>query len=72
MSIHIRGLEIMNEISEVLKDARSAARKYRKLTGKSFGITSEFAELSAVQILCLELVRSLQSGSIQARKSKFK
>ena len=52
----------MNEIAEVLADAKSLAKKYRKLTGKPLGITGEVAEFSAAQILGLELAEARQSG----------
>jgi len=52
----------MNEIAEVLADAKALARKYRKLTGKPLGITGEVAEFSAKQILGLELAEARQCG----------
>lgn len=52
----------MNDIAEVLADAKALARKYRKLTGKPLGITGEVAEFSAAQILGLELAEARQSG----------
>ena len=52
----------MNEISEILSEAKSLAKKYRKLTGKPLGITGEVAEFSAAQILGLELAEARQSG----------
>lgn len=52
----------MNEIAEVLADAKALAIKYRKLTGKPLGITGEVAEFSAAQILGLELAEARQSG----------
>jgi hypothetical protein len=52
----------MNELAEVLADAKSLARKYRKLIGKPLGITGEVAEFSAAQILGLELAEARQSG----------
>lgn len=50
----------MNEIDEVLADAKALAKKYRKLTGKPLGITGEVAEFSAAQILGLELAGARQ------------
>jgi hypothetical protein len=58
----------MNEIAEVLADAKSLARKYRKLTGKPLGITGEVAEFSAAQILGLVLAEARQSGYDAIRK----
>src|SRR3989337_495333 len=52
----------MNEIAEVLADAKALERKYRKLTGKPLGITGEVAEFSAKQILGLELAEARQCG----------
>ena len=52
----------MNDIADVLADAKALARKYRKLTGKPLGITGEVAEFSAAQILGLELAAARQSG----------
>jgi hypothetical protein len=52
----------MNEIAEILTDAKALARKYRKLTGKPLGITGEVAEFSAAQVLDLELAEARQSG----------
>src|SRR3989344_2008494 len=62
----------MNEIAEVLADAKSLARKYRKLTGKPLGITGEVAEFSAAQILGLELAEARQSGYDAIRKENGK
>ena len=58
----------MNEIAEILADAKSLAKKYRKLTGKPLGITGEVAEFSAAQILGLELAEVRQSGYDAIRK----
>ena len=52
----------MNEIAEVLADAKTLSKKYRKLTGKPLGITGEVAEFSAAQLLGLELAEARQSG----------
>ncbi|MHB1174572.1 MAG: DUF6998 domain-containing protein [Sulfuriferula sp.] len=52
----------MDEIAEILSEAKALARKYRKLTGKPLGITGEIAEFSAAQILGLELAIARQSG----------
>jgi hypothetical protein len=62
----------MNEIADVLADAKSLARKYRKLTGKPLGITGEVAEFSATQILGLELAEARQSGYDATRKENGK
>ena len=39
----------MNEIEEILGEAKTLAKKYRKLTGKPLGITGEVAEVSAAK-----------------------
>jgi hypothetical protein len=52
----------MNEIAELLADAKALAKKYRKLTGKPLGITGEVAEFAAAQILGLELAEARQAG----------
>jgi hypothetical protein len=62
----------MNEIAQVLADAKSLARKYRKLTGKPLGITGEVAEFSAAQILGLDLAEARQSGYDAIRKENGK
>lgn len=62
----------MNEIAEVLADAKSLAKKYRKLTGKPLGITGEIAEFSAAQILGLKLAEARQSGYDAIRKENGK
>ena len=55
-------LKKMNEIAEILSEAKSLAKKYRMLTGKPLGITGEVGEFSAAQILGLELAEARQSG----------
>lgn len=62
----------MNEIAEVLDEAKALAKKYRKLTGKPLGITGEVAEFSASQILGLELVEARQSGYDAILKRKHR
>lgn len=62
----------MNNIAEILADAKSLAKRYRKLTGKPLGITGEVAEFSAAQILGLELAEARQSGYDAVRKENGK
>jgi hypothetical protein len=62
----------MNEIAEILNEAKSLAKKYRKLTGKPLGITGEVAEFSAAQILGLELAEARQSGYDAIRRKDAK
>ncbi|MDA0928355.1 MAG: hypothetical protein O2861_09755 [Proteobacteria bacterium] len=52
----------MSEIEEILSEAKSLAKKYKKLTGKPLGITGEIAEFVAAQCLGLELAEARQSG----------
>ncbi len=58
----------VNEITEILADAKSLARKYRNLTGRPLGITGVVAEFSAAQILGLELAEARQSGYDAVRR----
>ena len=62
----------MNEIAEILNEAKSLAKKYRKVTGKPLGITGEVAEFSAAQILGLELAEARQSGYDAIRRKDGK
>lgn len=62
----------MDEIAEILSDAKSLAKRYKKLTGKPLGITSEIAEFSAADILGLELAEARQEGYDAIRKDKGK
>ncbi len=52
----------MNEIEELLSDAKALAQKYKKLTGKPLGITGEIAEFVAAKYLGLELAEARQAG----------
>ena len=52
----------MDEETKLLKEAKSLARRYRKLTGKPLGITGEVAEFAAAQLLDLELAGARQAG----------
>ena len=52
----------MNEIEEILSEAKVLAKKYKKLTGKPLGITGEIAEFAAAQALGLKLSAARQSG----------
>ena len=65
-------LQRINEIAEVLNEAKALARKYRKLTGKPLGITGEIAEFSAARILNLELAEARQSGYDAIRRENGK
>ena len=52
----------MAAIKQLLEDAKSVARKYKKLTGKPLGITGEVAEFTAATLLGLELSEVRQAG----------
>lgn len=52
----------MNEILNILNDAKLLAKRFRKLTGKPLGITGEVAEFSAANILGLKLSEARQTG----------
>jgi hypothetical protein len=62
----------MDEIEEILSEAKSLARKYRRLTGKPLGITGEVAEFSAAKILGLELAEARRSGYDAIRRKNGK
>ena len=51
----------MDELTKLLKQAKSVAQRYRRLTGKPPGITGEVAEFSAARLLGLELTEARQS-----------
>jgi hypothetical protein len=52
----------MDQIAEVLAQAKELAKKYRKLTGKPLGITGEVAEFAAAELLDLQLADARQAG----------
>lgn len=52
----------MDEIIALLEDAKKVARQYKKLTGKPLGITGEVAEVTAAQLLNLNLSDARQAG----------
>jgi hypothetical protein len=52
----------MNEIFEILSEAKILAQRYRELTGKPLGITGEVAEYEAARILNLTLTGARQAG----------
>ncbi len=51
-----------SEIDELLKEAKTLGKKYRKLTGKPLGITGEVAEFYTAKILGLDLGCARQCG----------
>jgi Family of unknown function (DUF6998) len=58
----------MDEILNLLNDAKKLAKKYRMLTGKPLGITGEVAEFSAANILGLKLSKARQAGYDATKK----
>ena len=59
----------LDQIEAALKQAKSAAKIYRRLTGKPLGITGEIAEFEAARILGLELSSARQPGYDAERRS---
>lgn len=51
-----------DRVLAVLKDAKSLAQEYRRLTGKPLGITGEVAEYEAARLLGVELTIARQAG----------
>ncbi len=47
------------QIASLLRDAKSAGRRYRKLTDKPLGITGEVAEFAAAELLKLKLAEPM-------------
>lgn len=52
----------LGEIGNVLRQAKQLAMKYRELTGKPLGITSEVAEYEAARLLGVELREARSPG----------
>ncbi len=59
----------LDQIRAALGQAKSAAKTYRRLTGKPLGITGEIAEFEAARILDLELSQARQPGYDAERRS---
>jgi hypothetical protein len=49
-------------LRSLIRQAKSLALEYRRLTGKPLGITGEVAELEAARLLGLELAPARQAG----------
>jgi Family of unknown function (DUF6998) len=60
------------EITEILKQAKELAQRYRVLTGKPLGIAGEVAEFEAARLLGIELVAARQAGYDAIRRGKQK
>ncbi len=65
-------MENEKEIKNLLEEAKSLAKKYKKLTGKPLGITGEVAEFTAAQLLKLELSQARQEGYDALRHTQNK
>lgn len=52
----------MNEIDELLAQAKNLAKRYKELIGRPLGITAEVAEFWAAQLLCLQLMPPRNPG----------
>ena len=52
----------MDEIGKLIERPRPLARKYKRLTGRSLGITGEVAEHEAARLLGLKLVKAYTPG----------
>lgn len=55
-------MEAPNEVYQILRNAKSLARRYFHLTGKPLGVTGEVAEYEAARILNLQLELARQAG----------
>ena len=49
-------------VLDILREAKSLAREYYRLTGKPLGITGEVAEYEAARLLGVELTAARQAG----------
>ena len=54
--------ETLDEILQVLSDAKKLAQRYRVLTGKPLGVTGEVAEYEAARILGPEPTEARTAG----------
>lgn len=62
-------MDIDAQIKTILKQAKTLARRYRKLTGKPLGVAGEVAEYEAAQYLKLELAPARQAGYDAVRRN---
>jgi hypothetical protein len=51
-----------DRVIAILRDAKSLAREYYRLTGKPLGITGEVAEYEAARLLGVDLTAARQAG----------
>jgi hypothetical protein len=49
-------------VLEILREAKTLAQRYRRLTGKPLGVTGEVAEYEAATLLGIELMPARQDG----------
>lgn len=52
----------MDEVMNLLAQAKTLAKRYRELTGKPLGVTGECAEYEAARILNLDLAPARTAG----------
>ncbi len=62
LSRHSHEGETVEEVLELLRQAKVLAQRYRALTGKPLGITGEVAEYEAARILGVQLTPARQAG----------
>ena len=55
-------MEAVDEVCQILGEAKALARRYYHLTGKPLGVTGELAEYEAARILDLDLELARQAG----------
>lgn len=55
-------MEVPDDVYEILREAKTLARRYYHLTGKPLGVTGEVAEYEASRILGLELEQARTAG----------
>src|SRR4051794_25948801 len=59
----------LKELEVIIVDAKAVAHRYRKLTGRPLGITSEVAEYEAARLLGLRLADVRQHGYDAVRET---
>ena len=52
----------LETLSDVMHAAKVVARRYRQLTGRALGITGEVGEVTAVELLGLDITQHQQTG----------
>lgn len=62
LQVHVVNSETQDEIKPLLKEVKSIALRYYRLTRKPLGVTGEIAEHEAATILGLDLCTARQAG----------